>query len=200
MRHADTPTPHLSEAALNAWLDDALDPPVRAAAAAHLAECAACSAQLAELQSVFSALTALPEAPLTRDLSAGVLAAIAPKPAGLSRRWRIALAAQIAGALAAGGALAAVVQRGAAAPTIPAIDPLAPLNTLGAWVTTVAAQQQALTTRVVGDVTQLLATPLFSAGVCLSIAGVAWIIGNGALLRGALTANARTSAHSGRKS
>jgi anti-sigma factor RsiW len=194
MQHPDSPTPHLAAATLNAWLDNALDPPARAAAAAHLASCAACAAQLAELQAVFSALDALPEAPIARDLSASVLHAITPRPAALPRRWRIALAAQIAGALAAGGALAAVLQSGQATPNIPAIDPLAPLNMLGAWVSTIAAQQQSLTARVVGDATQLLNAPLFSAGVCLSITGVAWLIGNGALLRGALTT------HSGKKS
>lgn len=190
----DPPTPHLSETVLHAWLDDALDAAARNAADAHLATCATCAARLAELRQVAAMLDSWSDAPLERDLSAGVLAAIAPRRIAVSARWRAALAAQIAGALIAGGGLALALQNGLVAPAIPEVDVLAPLTTLGSWVTALASQQFALTASAASSALQLLNTPLFSAGVCLSIAGVAWIIGNSALLRGAVTA------HTGKKS
>ena len=185
----DPPTPHLSEAALHAWMDDALDAAARADAAAHLAACAVCAAELAELRQVAAMLDAWPAMPLARDLSAGVLAAIASTPMIVSRRWRIVLAAQIACALVAGGGLALALQNGLPEPMLPVMDVLAPLNTLGGWVTALATQEFALATNAASNTLQLLNTPLFSAGACLSIAGVAWVIGNSALLRGALSAH-----------
>jgi uncharacterized membrane protein YccF (DUF307 family) len=76
--------PHLADETLNEFLDQALGPAARAAAAEHLATCAACSARLEALSAVFSSLAELPPAPLGRDLRAGVMAAVrAPRPAQL---------------------------------------------------------------------------------------------------------------------
>lgn len=194
MMQTDPYTPHLSEAALHAWLDDALDARARAEADAHLTACAACAAELAQLRHVAAMLQAWPDMEPERDFSAGVLAAIAPQPVALSRRWRIVLAAQIAGALVAGGGLASALQNGLPAHALPAMDVLAPLNTLGSWVTTLASRQYAVATDAAASTLQMLNAPLFSVGICLSIAGVAWVIGNSTLLRGAL------SAHTGKNS
>jgi anti-sigma factor RsiW len=60
--------PHLADETLNEFLDQALGPAARAAAAEHLATCAACSARLEALSAVFSSLAELPPAPLGRDL------------------------------------------------------------------------------------------------------------------------------------
>ncbi len=194
MMQTDPLSPHLSEATLHAWLDNALDAPARVATDAHLAACAVCAAELTELREVAALLQAWPNLPLERDLSSGVLAAIVPKPIAMSRRWRITLATQIAGALVAGGGLALALESGQAALVVPPMNMLSPLNALGSWVTAFATQQYALTATAASSTLQVLNTPLFSAGVCLSIAGAAWIIGNSALLRGALTP------HTGNKS
>lgn len=194
MMQTDPPTPHLSEAALHAWLDGALDARARTDADAHLAACAVCAEQMAQLRQVATMLQAWPDMVLERDLSAGVLAAIAPRPIAVSRRWRIVLSAQIACALFAGGGLALALQNGLPDPVLPAMDVLAPLNALGSWVTALTTQQYGLAEQAASSMLQLLNTPLFSAGSCLSIAGAAWIIGNSALLRGAL------STHTGKNS
>jgi predicted anti-sigma-YlaC factor YlaD len=86
---------HLDETGLNEYLDGALPQPARQEAEAHLAACPQCAARLRELQAVFIALETLPETPLARDLSAGVVARL---PAGqapvLGRGLTWALAAQ----------------------------------------------------------------------------------------------------------
>jgi anti-sigma factor RsiW len=71
--------PHLDDEQLNAWLDDALDAAARQRMEAHLRDCAACTGQLAELQALQAELRALPDAPLTRDLSANVLLQLASR-------------------------------------------------------------------------------------------------------------------------
>jgi anti-sigma factor RsiW len=71
---------HLTTEALNMYLDDALDPRERAAAAAHLAICSACQGELAALRQLFSALEALPPDSLPVDLAAQVLGQIARAP------------------------------------------------------------------------------------------------------------------------
>ncbi|KAF0107428.1 MAG: hypothetical protein FD146_1906 [Anaerolineaceae bacterium] len=83
---------HLTEPQLNEYLDDELDAPGRAAVNSHLATCADCRGALAELQAVASTLAALPEEPLTRDLTASVLAKL-PQPR-VRLGWKLALAAQ----------------------------------------------------------------------------------------------------------
>ena len=80
----DRLSPHLSDEALNEYLDEALAPAAQRAAAAHLAACAACSAHLSSLSVVFSELAQLPPAPLRRDLRARVMAAVhAQRPTAL---------------------------------------------------------------------------------------------------------------------
>ncbi len=76
--------PHLSDEQLNEYVDEALAPSARSAAAAHLATCPDCAARLSSLSLVFSELAQLPPAPLRRDLRAGVMAAVrAQRPTAL---------------------------------------------------------------------------------------------------------------------
>ncbi len=95
---------HLTDETLNEYLDEALPPAARAAAAAHLADCAACVARLASLQGVVARFEMLHVPALSRDLSAGVLRAIAqpnapaPRPA-LRPALNWVFAAQVVAAL-----------------------------------------------------------------------------------------------------
>ncbi len=61
---------------LHEYLDGTLDDEMQGVVEAHLAASAAARAQLAELQALFGSLDALPELPLSRDLSAAVVAQI----------------------------------------------------------------------------------------------------------------------------
>lgn len=65
-----------NEDLLQEYLDGTLDDETRRAVEAHLANSPAARAQLAELEALFSSLDTLPELPLTRDLSAAVVAKI----------------------------------------------------------------------------------------------------------------------------
>jgi anti-sigma factor RsiW len=76
---------HLTDETLNEYLDEALPPAARAAAADHLADCAACAARLASLQSVVARFEILYVPALSHDLSAGVLAGIAQPKAPAPR-------------------------------------------------------------------------------------------------------------------
>jgi hypothetical protein len=69
---------HLTADMLDLYLDDRLDPAAHAAAEAHLAGCAGCRADLAALRQVFVALDSLQPEPIPADLTAQVLAQIAP--------------------------------------------------------------------------------------------------------------------------
>ncbi|MBM3125162.1 MAG: hypothetical protein FJZ87_08810 [Chloroflexi bacterium] len=83
---------HLTDSQRNEYLDNALAPPARAAADAHLSACDSCRRALADLESLTSSLAALPDEPLTRNLVPSVLAAL-PRPR-LALGWKLALAAQ----------------------------------------------------------------------------------------------------------
>ena len=71
---------HLTAEALNMFLDDALDPHERVAAAAHLAVCSACQGELAALHQLFAAIEELPPDRLPVDLAVQVLERIARAP------------------------------------------------------------------------------------------------------------------------
>ena len=70
---------HLDDFTLNEYLDHALDESVRAEAEAHLQTCIACRAKLEEFRAFFAELDNLPEAPLERDLTPGILARLPHK-------------------------------------------------------------------------------------------------------------------------
>jgi len=76
---------HLTDETLNEYIDEALPPSARAAAAAHLAGCAACAARLAALEGVVARFEAVQVPALGRDLSSDVLRAIAQVPAPAPR-------------------------------------------------------------------------------------------------------------------
>ncbi|NOY97706.1 MAG: hypothetical protein GXP40_00670, partial [Chloroflexi bacterium] len=78
---------HLTELQLNECLDGTLDSTARQRVEAHLSACEACRARLDDLRLVFSALEGLPETPLTRDLTPGVLARL-PKARLAPSLWR----------------------------------------------------------------------------------------------------------------
>ncbi|MBL8046310.1 MAG: zf-HC2 domain-containing protein [Anaerolineales bacterium] len=173
---------HLNEATLNEYLDDALETVERSAADAHLATCPQCAARLAEMHALFAALDALPAEPLTRDLSASVLAALTPAPTPLSLPIRAVLALQ---------AIIAIIVLAVSAPlllaNIPALNPaqllpaftfdwaslFEPLNQL--W-----AQSQTL---VRSATSPLAEVSVWMWGAALSGLAVLWLVGNGAVLR-----------------
>jgi anti-sigma factor RsiW len=194
---------HPDDETLNEYLDDALDAAIRAHVAAHLAACPHCAARLESLRALFTALEALPEEPLARDLSAGVLARL-PRPVeklAVPPTMRWVVAAQ---------ALAAVMLLAMVAPVVLASLPIAemtlPVRSLLQSVTEplagLTAQVQSLGERLAVWNAQALAgvralvvplveisTPWLGAG--LAAAFVLWVLGNGLLLRQALLTRSR---------
>jgi anti-sigma factor RsiW len=90
---------HLSDEILNEYLDDALSPDARAEVESHLRGCADCELRLDQLADLFFVLSALPEADLTRDLSADVVRTLTPQPLPRLLKWTALL--QMAAALTA---------------------------------------------------------------------------------------------------
>jgi len=78
---------HISEELLNTYLDEMLDESSRQKVKAHLDTCDQCSAQVNEMRALFSTLEDLPDMPLTRDLTPGVLAQL-PKAVNFPVLWR----------------------------------------------------------------------------------------------------------------
>lgn len=78
---------HLSEELLNEYVDHALPSVTVDKIEAHLAECDLCSAQLEGLVGLFAELESIPDIPLKRDLSAGVMSSIRPAVT-VPRRWQ----------------------------------------------------------------------------------------------------------------
>jgi anti-sigma factor RsiW len=185
---------HLTDEQLNEYLDGALEAGARARAAAHLSACADCAQRLRAWQAVFAQLDGLPEAPLARDLSVAVVAALqTPTPFRPRPLLRLAFAAQ---------AVLAVTLLIGLAPFLPSVmsglDSAAisqPVQTFAAdTVYTLAAEWAALQdaagsmwaesaalarrfTNPVADATTLMWAALLTSALAL------WIIGNGLLLR-----------------
>lgn len=78
---------HPTEGSLYAWLDDALTDDRAIAIAKHVEACEFCQQRVAVIQRLFQVISSLPEYPLERDLSAGVIAQI-PHKAGVGQRVR----------------------------------------------------------------------------------------------------------------
>ena len=102
--------PHPEEGRLNEYLDGALTAAERGQLEAHLQICPACTTRLGELQRLFAELESLPEEPLGRDLSAGVLASLRPAQPRIAPAFWLGLAAE---ALAGAALLVFAVQAGA---------------------------------------------------------------------------------------
>ncbi len=78
---------HLTETQLNEHLDLMLDEASQQQVQAHLDICEQCHAELNELATLFAALDELPDVPLTRDLTSGVLARL-PKLIKIPNLWK----------------------------------------------------------------------------------------------------------------
>jgi anti-sigma factor RsiW len=83
---------HLTESALNEYLDRALPAARQQAAAAHLDQCSACRSRLADLRRVAASLAALPDRALPGNLAPGVLSALPARRLALG--WKLAMAVQ----------------------------------------------------------------------------------------------------------
>ena len=180
---------HLDETRLNEYVDGVLDDAAQAEVAAHVASCATCAARLAELRVLFEDLAALPDEPLAVDLAPAVLARLphrAPAPA-----WapRLALVAQAAAAVVAFALLQPWL-----AVTLP-VSAVARLEgEAAAALSTMLASVAALWQAPLNTIESLLraattitlpALPGPVLGWTLALAGLAmaWLIGNGILLR-----------------
>ncbi len=78
---------HLSEELINEYLDQMLDESTQQNVEIHLADCEQCTAQVYEFQTLFTALGELPELPLTRDLTQGILAQL-PRRTQIPNLWQ----------------------------------------------------------------------------------------------------------------
>lgn len=168
---------HLDDALLNEYLDGVLNARQQQEVASHLAACGECRAALADLQQLFTALAEVKELPLAADLSARVLADIAPEPE--SSPWlRPLLIAQMATAVLMLGFLWPTIQNwlgvmGTAVSTaIAALPPveIAIGERLAAWQTTLLAQLRFPN----------LPLDLAAAqwGILVALAFAAWLAGN----------------------
>jgi hypothetical protein len=133
---SDPKLDHLTDEALQSYLDGQLRETEAGWAAAHLRICVACQERAAVLEGVFQALGGLPEIRLQRDLAPGVLSRIRPA-SDAAGRWRWLLAAQ---GLAA-GLLAAWVGRSAALEWIGLAS--ARLQTPPSWLVEILAWSKA---------------------------------------------------------
>ena len=99
---SDPTLDHLTDEALQSYLDGQLRETEAGWAAAHLRTCVACQERAAVLEGVFQALGGLPEIRLQRDLAPGVLSRIRPASDAAGRwRWLVAAQGLAAGLLAA---------------------------------------------------------------------------------------------------
>ncbi|MBI9048744.1 MAG: zf-HC2 domain-containing protein [Anaerolineaceae bacterium] len=89
---------HLTDDALNLYLDRFLDPEEISVVEQHLSTCTECSKQLSALQTVFTALNMLPDMDMERDISTSVISAITP-PLQLPNQLKWGVFAQAAIAL-----------------------------------------------------------------------------------------------------
>ncbi|HMA36558.1 MAG TPA: zf-HC2 domain-containing protein [Chloroflexia bacterium] len=174
---------HPAAEILDLYLDDQLDAGARATVAAHLSTCPACQAELAAVQDLFRELETLPADRLPRDLTAPVLARIAP-----ARSWRAALAAALLGAQVAltgllalwiGPTLAGWAGAVTTLPEPPAVDPAGALA--AGWALATAQLQSLLNSP--GPAPDLLAGigPQDWA-LLVAAAGGLWLLGNRLLL------------------
>ncbi|MFZ5819633.1 MAG: anti-sigma factor family protein [Chloroflexota bacterium] len=89
---------HLTEEQIHSYTDGLLEEPARQNAEAHLSGCRTCRARLEELQHLFASLERLPDLPLGRDLTPGILAKLPPERGRREFRptpaWTRSLAAQ----------------------------------------------------------------------------------------------------------
>lgn len=174
---------HLTEEILNEYLDNALAPPARAAADAHLANCDDCMAELESLRSLFAKIESLPEATLERDLSTAVLARLGGNRVSVPRAVRWALVAQ---------ALAVVIVLGLAWPLfdlaalkLPVVSLNLPstaqlIGLWSAWMRNLS--QTSLLPSIPSWPSLHLDPPALLLTLTLVSACLLWLVGNGLLL------------------
>jgi anti-sigma factor RsiW len=176
---------HLGAETLNLYLDDELDPTARTAADVHLAACAPCREELTALRALYGALGALPPERLPADLTAPVLARLAPARRGRDTIPVALLGAQVVltGLLAAWLAPAIAGRNLLRLPGLPGPATLGPVTALPDWLAARAAEVGA----PIGNL--MFATPDLFAGIAparwalvIALTGVAWLVGNRALL------------------
>lgn len=112
---------HLSDEALNEYLDHEDSPEARSQVEAHLAGCPDCAARLVEWSRIFLALAEVPAQPLQRDFKPTVLAQLTYSPIPGGVRW-LSLAQFIA-ALLAGLVFWPVLNATLVLPTLPPLKP-----------------------------------------------------------------------------
>lgn len=180
---------HPDEARLNEYVDGELDDAARADVAAHVAGCAACAVRLAELRALFADLAALPDEPLAADLAPAVLARLPRRARAPAWAPRLALAAQALAAVAAFVLvwpwLAATLQASPAARL--AAEAAGALSAMlvglaPVWRAPVDAAESLL--HAASTFTPpALPGPALGWGLGLAGFALAWLLGNGVLLR-----------------
>jgi len=183
---------HLTDEVLNEYLDDALSAELRAAADDHLRACMTCTGRLAELSELFSMLNGLPEVPLERDISPHVIDSLKSRTraesASLSNptlRLGVVLAVEVVGALALIGlvwpeALDWVTQAAGANAMGPFTALLDEAARISYSLSVVQPLEAFLSSLRAPSIPWASASALVTL---LSTSAVAWLVGNGILLR-----------------
>ena len=171
---------HLSDEILNEYLDDALPPDARAEVESHLRDCADCELRFDQLADLFFELSALPEADLTRDLSADVVRTLTPQPLPRLLKWTALL--QVAATLTALVASLPLLQT-MFAMDIPAIA-LPSLLDLTLRFDQTVTEMQTLFTQYQWQMPRL-SFEISSLYITVAVFSVTllWLVGNGLLLR-----------------
>jgi len=180
---------HLDDDTLNEYLDSALDAARRAEVDAHLTACVDCAARVEKLRLLFTAIESAPHAPLHRDFSASVVAALQerhqPAPV-LLPQLRVAFAMQAIVALILFAFAAPIAMQALPVSETPqftqqVFDAIA--DTLAEWSASLALARQTVTNAA--SALNDLPLPALSL-LALSLGGLAvtlmWLVGNGLLI------------------
>jgi anti-sigma factor RsiW len=176
---------HLTDDQLNEYLDGEIHD--RARADAHLSSCAGCAARLAVLQTLFAEIESLPEAALTRDLDWRAAPRARPLTGpGVPPRWfTLTAGLQTAVALAA-IILAAPFVIELASSSLPVLKTPSPTELFfqaqSLWISWLDALSQ-LQLPTVPELPVALQPSGSYFMLTLAGAAMAWLAGNGILLR-----------------
>ena len=177
---------HLTDDQLNEYLDDAI--PDRTGAESHLSTCAECSARLAALQSLAAEIESLPEAALTRNLSSAVTRRLTNPQAAYSGfpHWLTLTSVLQTMAAVVFIAIGAPFVLEAASAFIPSLQAPSVMGTLLEAQRVWSTWLDSLSQFQLPSLPQLPASlGLSSFYILLTLAGtaMAWLVGNGLLLR-----------------
>jgi Putative zinc-finger len=197
-------TDHLNDQTLNEFLDGALSSRALAAAQQHLKDCEVCARRLGEISDIFAMLEGLPEDPLRRDLSSGIVEAIRMREASPKRTsWKpnlglgLGLAAETLAALALLALAWSEAQSWLA--LVPLPDFTGPFSTalegVGVFLSALFASPDPFG---LGTLPAMITAPTIpwasvsSLITLLAASTLVWLLGNGLLIRrGPLAANRR---------